>query len=90
MVRRAIVVAALLGIGIAGSGATAEQQKPASKPSGWQLAPDADTKKSPLTVDEKVLNTGRAVFKEKCTKCHGRTGSAMGLTPSRNIASTWT
>jgi mono/diheme cytochrome c family protein len=79
MVRRAIFVAALVGIGIAGLGATAEQQKPpASKPSGWQLAPDADTKKSPLTVDEKVLNTGRAVFKEKCTKCHGRTGIGDG------------
>jgi mono/diheme cytochrome c family protein len=45
---------------------------------GWQLPPEADTKKSPVQVDEKVLATGRAVFKNKCTKCHGPGGLGDG------------
>ena len=49
-----------------------------SKPSagGWTLPPDADTLKNPLTVDDKVIATGKAVFKDKCEKCHGPRVSA--------------
>ena len=46
--------------------------------SGWQLPADADTKKSPLQVDPKVLATGKSVFKDKCTKCHGSAGLGDG------------
>jgi mono/diheme cytochrome c family protein len=53
-------------------------QQPAASASGWQLPPDADTKKSPLQVDAKVLATGKAVFKDKCTKCHGPAGIGDG------------
>lgn len=45
---------------------------------GWQLPPDADAKKSPLQGDAKVLATGKAVFKDKCTKCHGAAGLGDG------------
>jgi mono/diheme cytochrome c family protein len=45
---------------------------------GWQLPPDAEEKKSPLQVDGKVLATGRAVFKDKCVKCHGPGGLGDG------------
>lgn len=45
---------------------------------GWQLPPDADTKKSPLQVDDKVLATGKSIFKNKCTKCHGPGGLGDG------------
>jgi mono/diheme cytochrome c family protein len=45
---------------------------------GWQLPPDAEEKKSPLQVDAKVLATGRAVFKDKCVKCHGPGGLGDG------------
>ena len=45
---------------------------------GWQLPADAEAKKSPLQVDAKVLATGRAVFKDKCTKCHGAAGLGDG------------
>ena len=47
-------------------------------PTGWQLPADADTKKIPLQVDAKVLATGKAVFKDKCTKCHGAAGLGDG------------
>jgi mono/diheme cytochrome c family protein len=55
------------------------QSAPAKpNPSGWQIPPEADTLKSPLTVDEKVLATGKAVFKDKCERCHGPGGLGDG------------
>ena len=36
------------------------------------------TKKSPLTVDAKVLAAGKSVFKNKCQKCHGPSGLGDG------------
>ena len=56
--------------------AQANQAKP--NPSGWQIPPEADTLKSPLTVDDKVLARGKAVFKDKCEKCHGPAGLGDG------------
>ena len=58
----------------------AQHQKGAdqSSSSGWTLAPDAETKQSPLPADPKVLATGKAVFKDKCAKCHGSTGLGDG------------
>jgi mono/diheme cytochrome c family protein len=79
---RRFVVIVLLIVGISGVAATAARQdkgKPAAgSASGWTLPPDADTKKSPLTVDDKVLAAGKTVFKNKCTKCHGETGIGDG------------
>jgi mono/diheme cytochrome c family protein len=49
-----------------------------AQPGGWTLPADAEQKKSPLTVDEKVLAQGRAVFKDKCQKCHGPKGRGDG------------
>jgi mono/diheme cytochrome c family protein len=46
--------------------------------SGWQLPPDADAKKSPVQVDDKVLAAGKSVFKNKCAKCHGPGGLGDG------------
>ena len=54
------------------------QTKPASGPAGWTLPEDAKTLKNPLTVDEKVLAAGKAVFKDKCERCHGPGGLGDG------------
>lgn len=48
----------------------------------WTLGEDADTKKNPLTPDEKALAEGRALFKSKCARCHGATG--LGDGPDRD------
>ena len=75
MIQRAVltaVVTAMIGV------ATVVAQGGQASTSGWTLPADADAKKSPLTVDEKVLNTGKAVFKNKCTKCHGAAGVGDG------------
>jgi mono/diheme cytochrome c family protein len=45
---------------------------------GWQLPPDADTQKNPLTVDQKVLAAGKTIFKDKCSRCHGPAGLGDG------------
>jgi mono/diheme cytochrome c family protein len=78
--RRLVVIVCLLIVAISGVVVTARQSgKPAgSSSSGWTLPADADTKKSPLTVDAKVLAAGKTVFKDKCTKCHGDTGIGDG------------
>jgi mono/diheme cytochrome c family protein len=53
-------------------------QPPAKSATGWTLPPEAETTKNPLTVDAKLLATGKAIFKEKCQKCHGASGKGDG------------
>jgi mono/diheme cytochrome c family protein len=79
MIRRAGFIAFMLLMFVAG--VVARSQGPSGQPastSGWTLPPDADAKKSPLTVDEKVLAAGKTVFKDKCTRCHGPGGLGDG------------
>ena len=56
--------------------AQSNQAKPNT--SGWQIPPEADTLKNPLTVDDKVIAKGKAVFKDKCERCHGPEGLGDG------------
>jgi mono/diheme cytochrome c family protein len=65
-------------VAAAGVASAGWQRGSQASPAGWQLPPDAETKKSPLTVDEKVLATGKAVFKDKCARCHGPGGLGDG------------
>ena len=44
----------------------------------WTLGEDADTKKNPLKADEKTLAEGKALYKAKCSKCHGPGGLGDG------------
>ena len=44
----------------------------------WTLGEDADTKKNPLTPDEKTLAAGRALYKDKCARGHGPGGLGDG------------
>jgi mono/diheme cytochrome c family protein len=81
MVRRRIGVFALaLSTAVIGASSGAASQEAAAQPSksGWQIPPEAETTKNPLTVDAKVLTAGKAVFKEKCQKCHGAAGKGDG------------
>jgi mono/diheme cytochrome c family protein len=62
-------------------GLAARQQSktpPAQKATGWQLPPEAEATKSPLTVDAKVLATGKSVYTDKCRRCHGPSGVGDG------------
>lgn len=51
-------------------------QKPAAD--GWDLPATADDEKNPLSVTPVVLNTGKALFKKKCERCHGPDGVGDG------------
>ncbi len=77
-----LVVVWMTAITVAGAaGRQAEQARPAAEPSsgsGWTIPADAADKKSPLTVDDKVLAAGKNVFKQKCQKCHGPQGRGDG------------
>jgi mono/diheme cytochrome c family protein len=76
---RTIVTVVCLGAGIY-IGALASllfaQAKP--NPSGWQIPPDAETLKNPLPVDDTLLAAGKAIFKDKCERCHGPAGRGDG------------
>ena len=73
----AVAVACVAAIAIYTAQPLLAQAKPAS-PSGWQIPPEAKELKSPLTVDAKVLAGGKAIFKDKCQKCHGPNGLGDG------------
>jgi mono/diheme cytochrome c family protein len=49
-----------------------------SQSSGWQLPPEADDTKNPLPVDARLLAAGKAVFTDKCRRCHGPGGLGDG------------
>jgi mono/diheme cytochrome c family protein len=80
MVGRSIGILGLaLSAAVIGVAAGSPAQQPAApSKSGWTLPPEAETTKNPLTVDAKVLASGKAVFKEKCQKCHGPAGKGDG------------
>ena len=72
-----IALVAVVAVG-ATAATVAQGQKGAGSSSGWTLGQDAETKKNPLAADAKALATGKAVFKDKCAKCHGQTGLGDG------------
>ncbi len=80
MTRRLVAIVTFAWIAVAAAAVPAKQTaqtQPASK-GGWTLPPEADTTTNPLQVDAKVLATGKAIFKDKCQKCHGATGKGDG------------
>lgn len=58
--------------------AVAARQDPPARPSGWTVPADADETKNPLTVDAALLATGKALFMDKCSRCHGPGGFGDG------------
>jgi mono/diheme cytochrome c family protein len=80
MIRRTTITAGMFMLGLAitiSARDTPVQTKPAT-PAGWILPPDADQTKNPHPVDDKLLANGRAVYKDKCQRCHGPGGLGDG------------
>lgn len=80
MNRRSFAAAVLLmgSMTVAAIAAKQPAQPPAKSAGGWTLPPEAETTKNPLPVDAKLIATGRAIFKDKCQKCHGSSGKGDG------------
>ena len=57
------------------AGGTEAGQTP---PAGWILPEDAEQKKNPHVVDEKLIAAGTDVYKDKCARCHGPGGLGDG------------
>jgi mono/diheme cytochrome c family protein len=73
------LLAAGIVTGALGADRALAQDKPApGNPAGWSLPSDAAAKKNPHAVDDKLLAAGRAVYKDKCAKCHGPGGLGDG------------
>lgn len=81
MSRRSSVIVGILTVVLAGAAAAwsgpRQTAKPA-QPAGWTLPPNAAETKNPDKVDDKLLATGRAVYKDKCQRCHGSAGLGDG------------
>lgn len=76
--RKSGLIALAFAAAVTGLAAVPAAQQPAASKSGWDLPPEAQTLKNPLTVDAKVIASGKATFKEKCQKCHGPQGKGDG------------
>lgn len=68
----------IVALGLVTTGTPLADASAQAQPSGWQLPADAKDKKNPHPVDDKLLATGRAVFKDKCARCHGPGGLGDG------------
>jgi mono/diheme cytochrome c family protein len=73
MIRHALVLI-ILGTAVSGAALAAGQ----ANQSGWVLPPDAEETKNPLTLDAKLIATGKAVYMDKCRRCHGPGGLGDG------------
>jgi mono/diheme cytochrome c family protein len=76
MIRRSAIVLGLLLASAVASFAGGGQAAPQAR--GWTLPPEAEDTKSPLTVDATVLATGKALYGQKCQRCHGPGGVGDG------------
>ena len=66
----AAVAATTIGVEIRAAGSAQAR--------GWTVGEDAETRQNPLTPDEKTLAAGKAIFKQKCQRCHGPGGLGDG------------
>src|SRR5688500_6188479 len=73
--RFAGMMALLCGIS---AGAINREAAAQTQSGGWVLPADAEQKKNPHPLDEKLRATGKADYKDKCARCHGPGGLGDG------------
>ena len=82
MLRRLMVVILVVFVAAVGARVLASPapppQTPGARPGGWTIPPDAKIEVSPLQVTDKVVASGKSMFKSKCTRCHGPAGKGDG------------
>ena len=78
MVRRLVGVMSIVFVVSVMTTAARADRVPAPQGNGWTIPEDAKTTKSPLTVDAKIVEAGKALFKDKCQRCHGPGGLGDG------------
>ena len=82
MLRRLMVVTLVVCVAAIGARVLASPdlapQAPGARPGGWTIPPEAKAEASPLPVTDKVIASGKSMFKSKCTRCHGPRGKGDG------------
>lgn len=73
-----VAAAAVLAVVAATSLAARTSPRIQTATKGWNLGQDAETKKSPVTPDPPTLAAGKALYKDKCQRCHGPGGLGDG------------
>jgi hypothetical protein len=60
------------------AGARGVAQTPPSRGGGWTIPPTATEEKSPLTVNQGVLDAGKKLFTDKCQRVMAHRAKATG------------
>lgn len=72
----------LLVLVFIGARGLAQQTPPAQgqapRAGGWTIPPSAKTESNPLQVTDKVIASGKSIFRSKCARCHGPAGKGNG------------
>jgi mono/diheme cytochrome c family protein len=68
----------MLAVLAARSGPAGPSPQGTPPPSGWTIPAEAVDEKNPLPVDEKLVAAGKALYKDKCERCHGAAGIGDG------------
>lgn len=72
------ILTVVLAAAVAAWSGSQQTAKPAQQSAGWTLPPNAADTKNPHKVDDKLIAAGKAVFKDKCQRCHGPAGLGDG------------
>src|SRR5436189_3956269 len=51
---------------------------PVRAENSWKAPASATKLQSPLSPNSKILESGRAIYDERCADCHGKTGKGNG------------
>jgi mono/diheme cytochrome c family protein len=68
----------LLLVASAGAREQAQGQARQGGAAGWTIPQTASSEKTPLTVDDGVVASGKKLFGGKCQRCHGATAKGDG------------
>jgi mono/diheme cytochrome c family protein len=69
--------AAAVHLGVVAHVAATPAQQPRTS-DGWQLPASAAAEANPIPSTPEVLAKGKDLFKDKCQRCHGASGSGNG------------
>lgn len=51
---------------------------PQNSSDGWQIPDDASDMANPIALSPAVMTKGQDIYRSKCQRCHGRTGTGNG------------
>jgi len=77
MIARLLTGGLMLLVALAGA-ALLRAESQAGDSEGWQIPAAAASEANPIPVTPAILAKGQGIYKGKCQKCHGPTGTGNG------------